>query len=392
MLVQTHYKAELQRIEKDVADVRDTAFTRPIDTERVTKYAYGLYQHAVLTGSVPELESAETVIDQAIRLVGLPGDLHFLKANLAFKLHRLEDIRRHLAAIPSFAASAEVDALLADLDFQQGRYAPAKERYLRAIAADRTWDNLVRLAYFEFKMGDAAAADQLYAEAEDELTAKEMRSYAWVELQRGLLDLAHGRHAEAAAHYGRADRAYSGHWLVAEHTAELLGAQGRFEQAASLYEEVVARAPKPELQQALGELYSVMGEHARAQAWFESAREAYLASTRRGGVHYYHHLADFCADVLKDGAEAVKWARKDIALRENFATQAALAWALHRDGQGREAAEQIDRALASGAKSAHLFSQAARIYAAAGRGEESDRCSQTASAINPHHRSFHVHR
>lgn len=38
------------------------------------------------------------------------------------------------------------------------------------------------------KMGDRSGADQLYLEAEDEITVKEMRSYAWVELQRGVLD------------------------------------------------------------------------------------------------------------------------------------------------------------------------------------------------------------
>ena len=392
MTAKTDYQSELDRIENSIAELRDHALVPPTDTEKVTKYVHSVYQHAVHTGNLAQLEAVEPVIDEGIRQIRFPGDLYFLKANLAFKLHRLDDVRRNLSADPSLLSGAEGKALLADLDFQEGRYAQARDGYQNVIDGNRTWDNLARLAHFEAKMGDAAVADRLFIQAEDELTAKEMRSYAWIELQRGLLDLAHGRHDEAGDHYERADRAYSGHWLTAEHQAELLGAQGRYDQAAALYEDVVERVPKPEIQQAFGELLTVMGEHERAQSWLAKALAGYLDPAQRGGVHYYHHLVDFYADVLKDGAEAVKWARKDIALRDNFSSQAALAWALYRQSQFSEALDRMNQALASGARSAHLFSQAATVYRAAGRAEDAERYAQLAAEINPRHRSFHVHR
>jgi tetratricopeptide (TPR) repeat protein len=386
------YQIELARIDSDIAELHERALVPPVDGGEATRYVHALYQRAVLTGNLDELEAAETMIDAAIRHISNPGDLYFLKANVAFKLHRLADVRRNLAAIPSLRDSFEAQGLWADLDFQEGRYAAAKASYERLIAQYRTWDNLARLAYFAAKMGDPEAADRLYLEAEDELTAKEMRSYAWVELQRGLLHLAHGRHEETEVCYRRAERAYSGHWLVAEHRAELLGAQGRYGEAAALYESVVARVPRPELQQALGDLYQVVKDEERARAWHARALAGYLAAARRGGVHYYHHLVDFYADVARDGAAAVAWARKDIALRDNFMTQAALSWALHRDGQFALALEQMQKALASGARYAHLLFQAAAIYQAAGREAEGESYRQQAAAMNPHHRSFHVHR
>ena len=333
MTAKTDYQTELEKIEKDIAELRDHALVAPTDTEKVTRYVHAVYQHAVHTGDLVALEAAEPLIDEGIRQLALPGDLYFLKANLAFKLHRLEDVKRNLGTEPSVAASAEGRAILADLDFQEGRYAQAKEAYERLIETDRTWDNLARLAHFEFKMGDAETADRLFEEAADELTAKEMRSYSWLELQRGLIDLAHGRHDETAAHYERAERAYSGHWLTAEHRAELIAAQGRHEEAAALYEDVLARVSKPEIQQAFGELLMVMGQKERAQPWFDKAHAGYLEPAQRGGVHYYHHLVDFYADVKRDSAAAVEWARKDIVLRDNFGSQAAFAWALYRDGQ-----------------------------------------------------------
>jgi hypothetical protein len=69
-------------------------------------------------------------------------------------------------------------AVLADLDFQEGNYERARREIARLVAEHRTWDNVVRLAHRNSKLGDPAEADALYEEAEDDLTAKQMRAYA----------------------------------------------------------------------------------------------------------------------------------------------------------------------------------------------------------------------
>ncbi|HKP71824.1 MAG TPA: tetratricopeptide repeat protein, partial [Pyrinomonadaceae bacterium] len=351
----TDFEIELERVEREISELEASALGVPVDSFKATKYVHRLYQRASLTGNLAEFEAAERAIDEAIRLLGYAPDLYFLKASIDFKLHRLAATRRDLETIPALAESFQGRVLCADLDFQEGRYEEARAGYEALIEEERTWDNLARLAHLKFRMGDAEAAERLYVEAEDELTAKEMRSYAWVELQRGLLNLKQGRYDKAREHYERAGRAYSGYWLVDEHMAELLGAEGKYAEAAALYEKVIARVPKPELQQALGELYELLGKPEEAQRCFERALSVYLESAERGDVHYYHHLVDFYADVRGDAAEAVRWARKDMELRRNFSTEAALAWALYRAGQLAEAFEMVKRALASGARDAHLF-------------------------------------
>jgi tetratricopeptide (TPR) repeat protein len=109
-------------------------------------------------------------------------------------------------------------------------------------------------------------------------------------------------------------------------------------------------------------------------------------------VHYYHHLASLYADARHDGAEAVKWAQKDLALRPNFATQDALAWALYRAGRFAEALDEMTKALSSGVKDAHLFFHAAMIHLAAGRTDEGKRFLQRAADTNPGYENFHAHR
>lgn len=391
METRTDFEMELEQIHKNIAELTLSARTGPVGAEKITRIVYGLYRRASLTGRFADFEVTETAINCAIRQVGLWPDLCLLKANLDFKFHRLARVRQDLALAPSLASSPSGRVLQADIDLQEGRYDEARTGYEKAIEEDRSWDNLARLAYFTGKLGDEAAAEQFYLEAEEEITAKEMRSYAWVELQRGLLDLSHGRYENTRAHYSRAEEAYSGYWLVDEHIAELLGAEGKLGEAASLYERVVARVPKPELKQAIGEIYSLMGKSTRAERWYEEALVDYLESAERGQVHYYHHLVDFYSDVREEGSEAVKWARKDLELRPNFATEAALAWALYRDGQIADALNLINQALSSGVKEAPIFYKAGMIYLAAGRGREGEKYLEQADQVNSHHRNFHVH-
>jgi tetratricopeptide (TPR) repeat protein len=219
-----------------------------------------------------------------------------------------------------------------------------------------------------------------------------MRAYAWVQLQRGLLDLNRGRYEEAMVHYRMAGKAYSGYWLVDEHIAELLGATRKFDEAAALYEKIIARAQKPEFHQRLGDLYLFMGRPERAKPWHDRAEAAYLESARRGEAHYYHHLASFYADARQNGAEAVQWARKDIDLRSNFATQDALAWALYRAGRFEGALQASREALSSGVEDAHLFFHAAMIHLAAGKTDEGKGLLKKAGEINPGYENFHAHR
>jgi tetratricopeptide (TPR) repeat protein len=386
------YHTEMRLIEQGIADMGGAeALAEPIDPERLTQYIYHLYQRGSVAGDLVQLSAVKLAIDHALPLLANPGDLCLLNANVAFRLHKLPEVEAALVAVPSVYDSNEGRLIRADLNFQQGKYREAKTGYLDVLRAERSWGALARLAYFHGKIGDVAGADRLYVEAEDQLTAKEMRSYAWLEVQRGFLAFAHGRYNEARSRYARADAAYPGYWLVAEHIAELMAAKGQYGEAVEIFQRINSTADRPELQQAIGELYEIAGDTARALGWHRSALTGYLRSTQRDEVHYYHHLADYYSDVARDGPEAVKWARADLQLRENFSTQAALAWAYYRNGQSDEACDWIDRALASGAIEPHLFSRAAKIHASAGNIEAGRTYMERATRLNPSIDRFHMH-
>jgi tetratricopeptide (TPR) repeat protein len=386
------FELELGRLDRNLAELGGAAVLPGADTATATRHVWLLYQRASLAGDLDGCDASGEAASRLIRQAGPAADLWLLKATVDLTLHRIADVKRDLDMAGGLRDTVHGRMLQADVCVQEGQYARAREGYEGVIRDRRTWDSLARLAHLRATLGDTDRADQLYGEAEDELTAKQMRQYAWVELGRGLLDLRRGRHDDAGEHYRRSGQAYSGYWLIDDHAAELLAARGRLEEAAALYERVIDRVPRPELQHALGDLYTLMGEREQARDAHDRALAGYLASTRRGGVHYYHHLADFYADVLENGAEAVKWARLDVDLRRNPATEAALAWAHHRNGQPSEAVDLMTRALSSGVRDAHLFSRAGRIHLALGRLDEGERYLGMAADMNPRHESFHVHR
>ena len=218
-----------------------------------------------------------------------------------------------------------------------------------------------------------------------------MLSFAWLEIQRGLIMFQRGRDRQALLHYQRADSAYPGHWFVAEHLAELLAAQERFDEAIPMLREVVARTDKPELKQALGEMYRSAGLEELARPWFKTALEIYQSSVVRGDVHYFHHLADYYSGPGNDPERALEWAMKDLELRSNPLTQTAVAWELYRIGRLDEAVSLIMRALEPGVRDAMIFRTAAEILEAAGQNQASLQYASEAHAINPMPDRFHMH-
>ena len=383
----TDYDRELKELTAEASSAG-----API-ADAATRRAFTLYRRATLTGRPEDFSATADAVISIVAGNGANGpndDVALLKAALDFRTHRLAATRHDLAMVPNGNSDAQL--MLADVDLQDGLYDDARQRYESAVGRAPTWSALARLAYLTGLRGDADGGDHLYEQAEDDLTAKDMRAYAWVEVQRGWLQFSRGRYDEAASHYRLANRAYSGYWLVDEYTAELLGAQRKFDAAIALYEQVVARAARPDLYQQLGDLCVMARKRREAVQWHDHALAGYLESAGRGEVQYFHHLAAFYSDVRIDGAEAVKWARKDLAIRHGYAAVDTLAWALYRHGETGEALVTVKRALSSGMADSHLYYHAATIARAAGRTDDAGRYLAQLNDLNPKYNDFHVHR
>lgn len=308
------------------------------------------HREVVLTGGHPEdLLSLGSDLDRALaRFPGWP-DLALLRAGVALAVHRADVARAALDAVPDLADRPPGRVLAADLALFAGHYAAARRGYEEAARDDPLWDTVARLAALAVATGRFDQAEARYAEAEDEITAKQMRAFAWVRVQRGDLALALGDLDRADRLLDDADEAYSGWWYVAAHRAALDLAAGRPVDAAAGYRRVLAEVDRPEYREALGTALARTGDAAAAARCHAAAREAYLRSALRGEVHYLHHLAAHYADVVPDAQAAVVWAERDAGLRRSGPTLSLLGWCLFRAGEVGRARAVIAEALALGA-------------------------------------------
>lgn len=381
--------------ERDLADVNRRLSEPAVErggAPPATVHAAMLAEKALLTEESVDLMTARAAVEAVLDQSEPPPPFVALHAKLALQLHdaraALSDITWLEAHTPEYPENA---GLRADLLIEAGEFTPARALCEAALRHRRDWPVLARLAQIDALLGQDAEAETLYQEAQDTLTVKQMRPFSWLEVQRGRLSGGRGKWDEADRHYIRAEQAYSGLRLVAASRAEAAGAQGKYAEGISRYQNLAEHTGRPEFFQALGDLYRYSGDPLHAKIWHERALAGYCASADRGEFLYLHHLAEFYADVRGDGEAALIWARRDYELRPGLRTRQTLAWALYRKGAIPEAMVEMTTVLASGLQNAHLFEQAARVNLAAGHEEEAHRWQIKAASLNPHYEGFHVH-
>jgi hypothetical protein len=390
----TDYQTELRAWEQQIAAARAALARSPEQVRLNAQLVYASYNRAALTGDPRDFTALRTQLRTLEPVLGHLPEMQLLQVKLECQLHRFPQARARWASLRPAPQDPEWQALDADLALQEGRHEYAQAIYQKLLQGPREarWDHLARYAHLQALAGEPRQAEQLYRQAQALLTAKEIRHYAWLEVQLGALALRHGRNETALQHYRRADRVYSGYWFVADHLAEWTAANGELPAAIEQYRRLAEQWPRPDLQRSLGDVYSLAGDGTRARAAYALAEAEYAGSAARGEVHYLHHLADFHADVTGNAAAAIQWARQDLALRQHYSAYDTLAWALYRNGQFAAALEQSAAALAGGAHDVHVLRHAALIHAAAGRGDAGTQLLQRAMQVNPAGAAFHVHR
>ena len=264
-----------------------------------------------------------------------------------------------------------------------------------AEVEEPTVATLASRARLAWQQGDRAAAAAGFAAslvaAEEEQVPAPL-TIAWCHVQVGEFAFRTGDWSKAEASYEAALAALPGWWSAREHLAELRGAQGRVDDALALYEQATASAPRPEVFQSAGDLLLFAKRGDEAKGWHDRAKQGYLRTIDQSRVLYIHHLAGFYSDSQEDAGEAVKFARKDLELRQSSGAWDALAWALYRKGDLSGAREAAGKALGSGLRDSHVLYHAAMIAMSAGEIAEGQRWLRECAQVNPHFAAFHVHR
>jgi tetratricopeptide (TPR) repeat protein len=313
----TDYETELAGIDRNIAQIESDFDAGRIDRNKIIKRVYYLYSRASLSGDFEDFKKAELAIDNALEMLGPVEALQLFKMNFDFKLHRLAAAKAELEALAETSEHPEIKVLRADIALQEGDYPQAQEAYEKLTAGENPrWDNLARLAYYKAKTGHPEEADKLYVEAQEKLSVKQMRSFAWLEMQRGLVDLDYKRYREALEHYKRANRAYSGYWLIEEHTAEVMNLLGKTTEAATLYRNIIEKTHNPEFISALAAIVR-SSDAAAAGSLYQQADELfekrYQLFPEAAAGHFVKYL------LLREGNDPrlLAYAERNHAVRPN---------------------------------------------------------------------------
>jgi len=321
----------------------------------------------------------------------------FMQARVDYESHHFAATRDRASALTKIEPGKSRgfallgDALLefGDVDQAAMAYDEMQKRKGDAVESEtrRARLDLVRGASDSARMHFEKALESARA-----LSPASAEMVAWCLVQSGQLAFNLGQWDAAEKNFQAALAERPNDTGALEHLGEVRAAQEKYHEAILLYEKAIARTPRPEFWQALGDVYAAAGKSADAATWHARARDAYLKNAAEGNAHYFHHLAGFFSDTEENPPEAVKWARRDLELRHTAAAEDALAWAIYRGGEFAPAAEIAKRLLARGTKDAHIIAHAGMILLAADEATHGKELLAEAARINPRHYSFHVHR
>ncbi len=347
---ESDYQSEVGLLKHNVQMALSDYVAKP-SSRGAFEIAYQYFTLASLTGDFDDYKEAEFFLKATKRP---DADYLFSYGYFDYKLHRFQSAEHKLNAAAKQARDPHVKShihfLLADLCFQSGKPNCGKAAP-KVKARKLSWQDNAREANRAFQRGEFHRADQLYAEA-DSVLAKDdgknlsqKRNRAWLELQRGIMELEYERYTAALAYFQRADSIYSGYWLIEEHMAETLNLLGQKNEAIAHYRKVVKDTRNPEYYSALAEL--VESPQERQDLWREGDqkfRERMALFPEAASGHY----VDFLLQRKGSEKDALELALADFRRRPNPQIKLSLAKAYRANAECKTALRLVQEILVQG--------------------------------------------
>lgn len=276
-------------------------------------------------------------------------------------------------------------ATMGDASLELGLYEKAEAAYetlLEQAPGAAVFSRAARLAWLQ---GDPAAAIDWMQQAANEAKAIGLTGerLAWYQFQLGELHFNSGDVAAAAAQYAAARQTWPDYYLVLVGEGKVAAAQGDYEQAIALYEELVARLPQPAFVATLGDFYALAGDETAAQQQYDTVDFITTLESNSEAL-YGRQIALFYANHDMNLASALASAQAELASRPDVYGYDVLAWTLFKNGRLDEAAAASEQALKLGTPEALFYYHAGMIAAAQGNTQQAKQHLTTALDLNPH--------
>jgi tetratricopeptide (TPR) repeat protein len=240
---------------------------------------------------------------------------------------------------------------------------------------------LTRAAYLRELFGDIDGALDLMEMAYESTPPSESEDRAWILTQMAHLDLMIGKSSQAENLIQQALVMFPGYHYALGNLAKVRIQQKRYTEATELLKQRYQAAPHAENLYDLAEAFNLAGRAEEANKAFVEFEQKSLVESHHAD-NSNHELIFYYADQAKQPAKALEVAKREVARRHDVYTLDSYAWALHVNGQYKEARKQIETALAVGIRDAKLFRHAGEIALQCGERAAAQQHMQQAAELN----------
>jgi tetratricopeptide (TPR) repeat protein len=364
-------------------NLQDHLRLNPEDSAAYAQLGLALLQRARESGNVSFYSQAEQALAEALKHDPHQFEAILGQGSLALARHDFAGALRwgeHALALNPYRG--QVYGLIGDAQVELGQYEAATQTIQKMVDTRPELASYSRVSYQRELHGDTAGAITAMQMAVDSgLPTAE--GTLWVQTQLGHLYFNSGDPVQAEQTYQQALQLRPNYVYAQAGLARVRAAQGQYEEAIELYQKIVEQLPLPEFVIALGELYEVNGQPAKAEQQYDLVRaiQKLNAST---GMNVEMEMALFNAEHGSDPAQALQQARAAYTARPSIYGADTLAWALYHAGNYAEAQHYSQEALRLGTRDAMLHYHAGMIAYALEDLPLARHYLQQAIAINPY--------
>lgn len=279
----------------------------------------------------------------------------------------------------------EALAIIGDAQMALGNYSEAALAYEELQSRQNSPGVLARLAAFEELQGHPQEAlDLMRRAAQDALQAGGSReSVAWYVLRVGDLYYNMGQVEQARRYYEAALRVFEKYHLALAGLGKVSAAQANVEQAVRYYQQAIDIVPQPEYLAALGDLYMIADQPARAESQYRTIEQIGKLAQLQQQI-YNRQLARFYADHDTHLDEALRLALAELDFRRDIYGYDTAAWAYYKNSDLTQAQAMMEQAMKMGTRDAQLYYHAGMIALKLGEEGQARDYLEEALSINPH--------
>ncbi len=370
----------------------------PIDATAYAGLGAAYFQRARETGDVSDYQLAEQSVTKSLDLVSADFSADAALGTMAevcMGEHRFADALTFAQrALSLGTGDVSSFAIVGDAYADMGEYDKAGDAYGRltppdmALSPRAAYARDSRISYLKFIAGDTTGAINLMKAAVTEGVEAQLPSenLAWLYYELGEFYTQAGDSASADTAYLAALTIHPGDYRALAALGKLRANNGRYAEAIVLYQKAIAVVPMPIYVAELGDLYAKIGNTVEAEKQYQLVIYIGLLGHISQVLHN-RDLALFYADHDRNLSDSLALAHKEFEVRHDVYTWDALAWALYKNGQYKEAEDAIDNALHFGTKDSLLFFHAGMIEAKLNHTVQARESLNRALEFNPH---FHV--